>query len=305
MPEISVIINCHNGEKYLKETLESVNNQTYQNYEIIFWDNASTDKSAAIAKGCAYNLRYFYSKEFTSLGKARNNAIAQCNGEYIAFLDSDDLWENHKLQRQIQVMEQNPDIGLVMTNFRTFNMFKNEISETKAEKDRSYSFEQFIKEYAYCLSTFIIRKKYVDEMKLWFDERFEYAEEYDFFSRLAYKCKVYYLGEPLAIRRMHGEMSTIRLAERIPAEHQMALDNLRAYIPGFDQDYPSVVRKIEYIRDYMHAKYLFPKKDNRKIRGLVKPYVFTEKRALAYFLIACLPKRLSVWIYKKIYHNSI
>lgn len=305
MPKVSVIINCHNGEKFLKDTIESINNQTFHDYEIVFWDNASDDKSAEIVKKHAKNLKYFYSRDFLSLGNARNKAIMQCAGEYIAFLDSDDLWEKEKLDKQTEILDTNPDIGLVMTNFKTFNMFKNEISGRKEESNRIYIFEEFIKEYAYCLSTFMIRRSCIEEMTLWFDDRFEYAEEYDFFSRLVFFHKAYYIGIPLVIRRMHGEMNTIRLAARIPVEHQMALDNLRNNIPNFDQKYPKVVKKIEYIRDYMNAKYLFQKENNRRIRKLVKPYIFMEKKALAYYLIACLPKVVSLKIFNKIYHNSI
>lgn len=305
MPKVSVIINCHNGEEFLKDTIESISNQTYQDYEIVFWNNASDDKSGEIAKKYANNLRYFYSDDFLSLGNARNRAILECKGEYIAFLDSDDLWDKEKLGQQVEILNRNMHIGLVMTNFRTFNMFKNEISERKIENDRIYSFEEFITEYAYCLSTFMVRKSCIEEMKLWFDDRFEYAEEYDFFSRLVYSCKAYYIGAPLATRRMHGEMSTIRLASRIPIEHQMTLDNLRDYIPDFDKRYPKVVKKIEYVRDYMNAKYLFPMENNRRIRELVKPYFFMEKRALVYYLIACLPKAISLKILKKIYNKRI
>lgn len=305
MHKVSIVINCHNGEKYLRETIESINNQDYQDFDIVFWDNASTDLSAAIAKNKAYNLNYFFSESLIPLGNARNKALAECRGEYIAFIDSDDLWDAKKLSKQVAVLDQYPDIGLVMTNFRTFNMFKNEVSKKKVECDRIYSFEEFITEYAYCLSTFIVRKSCIENMKLWFDDRFEYAEEYDFFSRLVYSCKAYYIGTPLVTRRMHGDMSTVRLAARIPIEHQMTLDNLREFIPDFDKKYPKVVKKIEYVRDYMNAKYLFPTESNKRIRELVKPYLFIEKRALAYYLIACLPKGITLKIFKKIYHNSI
>lgn len=305
MSQVSIIINCHNSDEFLRETLESVKVQSYEDYEIILWDNASTDHTRDIALEYDERMKYFYSAELVPLGEARNKALRKCSGEYIAFLDSDDLWEKEKLSKQIEVMETNSNIGLTMTNCRELNMFSGKLSENRVEKDAIYDFEGFITNYAFVLSTFMIRKSLVDRLEVWFDKRFQYAEEYDFFSRLIYGSEAYYIGEPLAARRMHGEMSTIKLAPRIPIEHQMTLDNLRSYIPDFDTQFPKVVRKIEYVRDYMEAKYKFPTVSNKEIRGLVKPYIYMEKRALAYYLMACLPKRTSVAIFKKIYHNSI
>ena len=79
---VSVIINCFNGEKYLREALDSVITQTYKNWEIIFWDNQSTDESAEIFNSYDdVRLRYFLAPKFTKLGQARNLAVANATGE--------------------------------------------------------------------------------------------------------------------------------------------------------------------------------------------------------------------------------
>ena len=96
-PLVSVVINCYNGERFLKKAIDSVYAQSYQNWEIIFWDNRSEDKSAEIFK--SYNdkrFKYFYAKKHTSLYKARNLAIKESSGELLAFIDTDDLWEKNK-----------------------------------------------------------------------------------------------------------------------------------------------------------------------------------------------------------------
>ena len=85
-PLVSIIMNCFNGEKYLKFSLESVINQTYKNWELIFWDNKSKDNSAEIFK--SFNdkrFKYFYADEHTSLYKARNLAIQKSQGDFISF----------------------------------------------------------------------------------------------------------------------------------------------------------------------------------------------------------------------------
>ena len=93
-PLVSIIMNCYNGEVYLKKSIESVLSQTYENWELIFWDNKSEDKSAKIFK--SYNekrFKYYYASQHTILYEARNEAIKRSSGEFIAFLDTDDFWE--------------------------------------------------------------------------------------------------------------------------------------------------------------------------------------------------------------------
>lgn len=104
-PLVSVIINCYNGEKYLREAIDSVIAQTYENWELVFWDNQSTDSTRQIVD--SYNnpkIKYFYAPEHTPLGAARNLAVEKTNGEYINFLDADDLWAHNKLEEQLKLI---------------------------------------------------------------------------------------------------------------------------------------------------------------------------------------------------------
>src|SRR5262245_45505527 len=103
-PLVSVIVNCFNGEEYLQEAIESVYAQTYNNWEIVLWDNASSDSSATIARTFDGRLRYFRSEQHCSLGAAREKALNQTRGDLIAFLDTDDSWLPDKLERQVSVM---------------------------------------------------------------------------------------------------------------------------------------------------------------------------------------------------------
>ena len=116
MPLVSIIINCYNGEKFLQECIKSILSQNYKNWEIIFWDNQSKDKSAEIFK--SYNderFKYFYAEKHTSLYKARNLAIRKANGELIAFIDVDDIWEKNKLELQVPLFNDSK-ISLVYSN---------------------------------------------------------------------------------------------------------------------------------------------------------------------------------------------
>ena len=103
-PLVSVIMNCHNGETYLKESISSLINQTYKNWELIFWDNFSSDSSKEVLMQFSdKRIKYYYTKNFTPLYEARNLAIKKTSGEFISFLDTDDWWSPKRLEKQIEL----------------------------------------------------------------------------------------------------------------------------------------------------------------------------------------------------------
>ncbi|MEJ2405866.1 MAG: glycosyltransferase family 2 protein, partial [Candidatus Thiodiazotropha sp.] len=104
-PLVSIVMNCYNGERFLREAIDSVYEQGFQDWEIIFWDNASTDSSAEIAQSYDERVKYFLADETAPLGEARNHALKQASGKYIAFLDCDDLYLPEKLEKQVALME--------------------------------------------------------------------------------------------------------------------------------------------------------------------------------------------------------
>ena len=117
-PLVSVIMNCHNGEKYLEQSVKSIINQTYNNWELIFWDNDSNDNS----KNIIYNfsddrIKYFKSTNFKKLYESRNLAIQKAKGKFVSFLDTDDMWELDKIEKQVNFLEQNKDFKIVYSNY--------------------------------------------------------------------------------------------------------------------------------------------------------------------------------------------
>jgi len=106
-PLINIVMNCYNCDRFLKEAIDSVYAQTYPNWEIIFWDNDSTDNSAAIAQSYDEKVKFHRAPQTTPLGEARNMALNEVTGKYIAFLDCDDLYLPEKLEKQVHLMETN------------------------------------------------------------------------------------------------------------------------------------------------------------------------------------------------------
>lgn len=307
-PFVSVIINCHNSELFLEEAINSVLNQTYKNIEIIVYDNSSTDKTKLIIDGflCDNRIKYFYSELFLPLGEARNRAIAEANGEFIAFLDSDDLWENNKLDLQIKEFLSWREVGIVLSNFVKINMNsgKEDIYDTK-HRNRCMEFEQFVCNYDFCWSSCVIRKDAINELSYLFRPDFVYAEEFELLIRIAYKWKAMYLSNPLTKYRIHNSNSTYLARDKIGKEYRMSLDSLKSVCNEFDKKYPRIVKRINYLADFSDAKSCIVKKDYIKIKTLVKPYFLYNYRAAVFFLVSLFPKKISELIFNAIYKNRM
>ena len=113
-PLVSILMNCYNGEKFLREALNSILAQTYQNWELIFWDNQSTDQSSKICKSYEDSrIRYFYSQKHVELGAARKLAFKKIRGDFVAILDVDDISHPKRLERQVKFLQENPEVALV------------------------------------------------------------------------------------------------------------------------------------------------------------------------------------------------
>jgi teichuronic acid biosynthesis glycosyltransferase TuaG len=109
-PLISVITPCYNSARYIGQTIESVLAQTYQNWEMIIVDDCSTDNSFQLAREYAEKdkrIRVYRQEQNSGAALARNKAIMESHGKYVAFLDSDDLWLPEKLEKQLRFMREN------------------------------------------------------------------------------------------------------------------------------------------------------------------------------------------------------
>ena len=105
---VSIIMPSYNTGKFIKETISSVINQTYNNWELIIVDDCSTDNTDDVVKTIKDNrIKYIKNKENSGAAISRNVALREAKGKWIAFLDSDDLWKKDKLERQIKFMEKN------------------------------------------------------------------------------------------------------------------------------------------------------------------------------------------------------
>ena len=133
---VSIIMTCHNGQRFLNEAVDSLIKQTHENWELIFYNNYSSDRSKNII--LKYNdkrIRYFETDKILSLGDIRNRSILKVKGDYICFLDVDDLWENNKIEKQLYLFQTLKNLDVVSSNYRILNGKKFVDNKFKVEKN--------------------------------------------------------------------------------------------------------------------------------------------------------------------------
>lgn len=208
-PLITVVMNCFNGEKYLRQAIDSVIAQTWQNWELIFWDNQSTDRSAEIFRSYSDpRMKYFYAPKHTYLYAGRNYALEKASGEFLAFLDVDDWWEPEKLARQIPMFD-DPEVAIVCSNYRVVNELKGKSwIAMKAPPPAGHVLSSLCADYFVALLTLMVRRAALQGLDHVFDSRFHVIGDFDLVLRLAARWKLACVADPIANYRIHGANET-------------------------------------------------------------------------------------------------
>lgn len=201
---VSIIMNCKDGEKYLLDSLNSIFNQTYQNWELIFVDNNSVDNTKKIFFNFKDNrFKYFYLDKTVPLGRARQYAYEKCTGKFIAFLDVDDIWLKTKLEKQILLFDNN-EVGLVICNSKYFSSHKSKVFYSK-KPFTGYVFYKLLENYYISLETLVCKKKYLDQISFKFNTENSMISDYELCIRLSAISKLDYYDEILAKCRIHKD----------------------------------------------------------------------------------------------------
>ena len=233
--KVSVLINSFNGERYLKQAIESVYKQSFLDWEIVFIDNCSNDSTSDIAKNYDHKLKYFKLDKNISLGQARQFGIEKCKGRFIAFLDDDDFWETTKLEKQLKLFDKNSSLGLVYTDAI---YFESSIKKFRLyEKRRNYVgkvFANFLVDYPLCLSSVMISKSSLKDPLICFNPILRVAEEFDVFLRISLKWEVACINEPLTYYRVHDQSLSSKNPELFFHEMKIIFDSLKKNLFGND-----------------------------------------------------------------------
>lgn len=200
---ISLVIPVYNRDTYLKATIDSILAQTYTDFELILWDDGSTDNSLAIATEYARKdsrIRVFSCADNTGQGTALVRAISQTSGKYLGTVDSDDLLHPEALAKTLEVLESDSDVGMVYTD----HLVIDESGKNKGIGKRClipYSPKRLLIDFM--TFHFRLMRRDVYDVSGGFDANLGTAEDYDLCLRLSEITKVVHLAEPLYYYRWH------------------------------------------------------------------------------------------------------
>jgi glycosyltransferase involved in cell wall biosynthesis len=216
--KISAVMAVYNREKYLKEAIDSVLNQSYENWELVIVNDGSTDNSHNICKEYLekypQKIKYINMNKNGGAGNSFYTGVENSSGKYITFVGSDDIQLRDKFKISLEFLEKNPNIDMIFSNYETMSgegirtgrklTWPSNISDDNTLLDR-----ELRRNYMY--SGLCVIKNSKDVV---FDRKLRYSEDYDLFLRLVYKgYKAFFIDETLALVRIHDNNISARYEE--------------------------------------------------------------------------------------------
>lgn len=264
-PLISIIMPTYNQSKYITETIESIRQQSYTNWELIIVDDGSDDMTEMIINSFDdEKIVFIKAGRINVAGIIKNIGLAKAEGEFIAFIDSDDLWEPGKLEKQIIALRNNPEAEFCVTGGYNFKKINQPFEYYYKQRTGYLSGELFIpllkSEVSGFIQALLFRKTCLDKTGLFkTDKPFS---DINFIVSIAYHFKGIILYEPLLKRRLH---ETNHSSANWLLNHSNAIDMINAYRDKI----PNAIRKEVLFKMYMNAGEGHLRR-NQKINAILK-----------------------------------
>ncbi|WP_435114232.1 glycosyltransferase [Candidatus Pelagibacter bacterium nBUS_36] len=294
--KVSVIINFHNGEKFLSQCLESVLNQEYENLEVILWDNCSDDNSKKIVTKYKDNrIIYFFSKKKETLYKARNQAISKTSGDLIAFLDSDDWWEKNYISSRANLFSD----SYYDYFYSNINLYYEKKSNTKIYRKyklpQGKIFDQLSKDYFIIISGVIFKKKLFLEHGF-FDDKFNIIGDYDFMMKISKFSNGHGVNLPLINYRIHDDNFSKLHSKMFFEEYKKWFEenNINKNDIKFKKNIKFFKNKLDYLE--ITSCLLNKKKNLLLLKKILRHVVIIEK--IKFLILFFLPKKFFKFLKK-------
>ena len=257
MEKVSVIIPAYNKAELTVQTVESVLRQTYPNIEIIVVDDGSTDSTRERLETFSERIRYIY-KEDGGACSARNRGLQAAQGEYVAFLDCDDLYAENKIELCVNFLRKNKDFGFVHTAAHFIDEKGNTVGEYSHAKSRrtGWVVARLVEGNYVCNSSPLIRQSCLDAVG-GFDESIFAPADWDLWLRLANRFQVGYIDQPLIQYRVAGNHTFTHL-DRSYEEEARVLEKF------FDMHFPvnSLLKRRAWASYYLRYAQAYLLKDD-------------------------------------------
>lgn len=244
MKKVSVIVPVYGVEKYIAETVRSLLEQTYQNFEILLIDDASPDRSIEICQQFSDPRIKIIHQQNRGLAGARNTGIRHAEGDYIAFLDGDDLWLPEKLAKHIEHLENSSEIGVSFSRSALIDSAGNSLNTYLMPKLKDITVEDLFRSNPIGNgSAAVIRREVLEEIRFqdnfygtvedfYFDDRFRRSEDIECWLRIAIQTswKIEGIPEALTLYRVNAEGLSASLLKQLESWEQV-LEKVRSYAP--------------------------------------------------------------------------
>lgn len=288
-PVVSIIVNCLNGERFLREALDSVHAQTFQDWELIFWDNGSTDRSREIAAEYGSRVRVCRTQGHTvPLGAARNLALREARGEFVAFLDTDDVWYPHTLQRLLDGIRSG-DYALAYGGIVEIDAEGRELRTLIPRLESGAIFPALLKQFDVTVPGTMLRRAALLERDLSFDPTVTASEEYCLFMQLAVDTRFCVIHEALARYRVLANSLTEKAISKWAAEREYTLGRIRERHPGIMARFPSEFREAYARATYYRARFFMATGKQVAAIGQMARVALLHPRYLALFALTLVP----------------
>ena len=199
---ITVLMPVYNAEKYLREAIESILNQTFQNFEFLIINDGSTDKSLEIIKEYKDNrIKIINNEKNLGIVKTLNKSIELASGKYIARIDADDLSLPERFEKQVEFLEKNPDVVLVGTAFNIIDGNNKIIQKKNPPTSHQEIKKSLIRVNPFCHSSIMFRKEICQQIGS-YDENWQDVEDYELYFRIAKRFKMANLDQILVSWRV-------------------------------------------------------------------------------------------------------
>ncbi|WP_017317899.1 glycosyltransferase family 2 protein [Mastigocladopsis repens] len=242
MPKVSVVIPAYNAMAFLPETVENVLKQTFTDFEVLIVNDGSTDNVVEWASQVTDPRVKLITQENQRVSAARNTGIANAQGEYVAFLDADDLWEPTKLEKQVRCLDENPEVGLVYTWTLLVDKDNNSIGRIYASDVEGKAWDKILENDPISSgSSPMVRRSCFDTVGL-FDRNLAYAPDLDMWVRIAFHYPIAVVKEPLLLYR--------QLPNSFSKNRQKMIEELRQVI---EKTFQCVPLEMLYLRNRCYA----------------------------------------------------
>jgi glycosyltransferase involved in cell wall biosynthesis len=264
-PIVTVLMPVYNTEKYLKEAIDSILNQTLGDFEFIIIDDASTDASVSIVQSYIDSrIKLVIKPQNTGYTTSLNMGLEMAKGKYIARMDSDDISVLDRFEKQVVFMEEHDDVAVCGSWFKCIGT--NEVIQHPATNDAIKV--AFLSYCAIGHPTVMLRNSFLKEHHLIYNTDMEPAEDYDLWCRIVRIGKLANIPEVLLQYRLHNsQVSSLRGAKQrhISNQVKMSLLNLLILKPTFFQGY-----SIYEIEEIINSKKSFFEQINNRLKYLEK-----------------------------------